>query len=190
MSVALSPYCLGERDSRLDALRGVAVLLMVADHLILVLEAEPLLRWGPTRVAMPIFMLLAGQLVRRFSLRLAWVALIGLALPWFIPWTERPSILLLYAVGASVVLVLRRVSWVGGLVVLAACLSALANGLDGPGYAALAVVGLVVLGSMMPRSWFSDLGGHCPGWCAPFGRFPLSVYVGHLALLRAWEVWL
>lgn len=161
---------------------------MVADHLMIVLQVEPLLRWGPTRFAMPVFMLLAGQLVRRYSIRLALVAMVGLALPWFIPWTERPSILILYAVGAVVVLLLRRVSWVGGLIVLAVCLSALANGLTGPGYAALAVIGLVVVGSMMPRSWFADLGGYCPAWFAPIGRFPLTVYVGHLLILRGWEI--
>lgn len=52
---------MNQRNNTIDEWRGMAVLLMLADHLLMVLDAD-WWRWGPTRFALPLFMLVSGYL--------------------------------------------------------------------------------------------------------------------------------
>lgn len=174
------------RARHLDALRGLAVVLMVADHLcLLVGEVGLLFRLTGGRLAMPLFFLLAGHLVQRVGKRTAWVALVGLALPLLAPWIDSPNVLLWYAVGACVVVAARVVGlplWLVAAVALAFSANRYELLLPGQGYDPLALVGLMALGAWLPRDAF-DFARRLPGFLAYAGRYPLSVYVGHVLAL-------
>lgn len=176
------------RSSAIDRMRGLAIVLMCLDHLMLVLELNPLLRWGPTRLAMPLFMLIAGSLITRLTWRHLAIGVIGLGLPLFVPWTGQPNILFCYAIGAAVVVVSRRLGGPVPVILLAGCIAMLTNGLDFGSYPVLGVVALVLLGSMLPRGVWEPVGSHLPEWLEWLGRWPLTIYVGHLLYLRCWQL--
>lgn len=179
------------RDVGLDRLRGLAALLMVVDHVALFAGLEPV-RMTVGRLAMPLFFVLAGHLVARWSWRLLWVAWLGLVLPLFAGWVDSPNVLLWYAMGAAALLVLRQVDaspwW---LIVVALALAA--NGFGSAGevdlfgrssYDPWALFGLLAVGALLPRTAFAWC-VRIPRWLAPVGRYPLTVYVGHVLLLTA-----
>jgi surface polysaccharide O-acyltransferase-like enzyme len=172
------------RSRLLDELRGLAVALMVLDHLLIFVAPGHWLRATVTRAAMPLFFVVAGHLARRVRWRrLLGVAAVGAALPAVVPWLDRPNVLLLYAVGVPVVVWARS----RGLLplVIAAALTLAANGWADPtghAYWAPAVVALMATGALI-RFREVELGrGVVPpgaAHLARLGRYPLSVYVGH-----------
>jgi len=175
----------GLRVPALDRVRGLAVLLMVFDHLLVVTAGPFIFRETITRAAMPLFFLLGGFLVRRLSWRLAGIGLLGLLAPLWAPaWIDRPNVLLWFALCAPVVLFLRRrgAGWL--LAGAAVCLTFAANGYGvlPASYAPAGLLGLMLIGALAPLSWFA-WGDRLPAWVGAVGRFPVSVYVGHLLLL-------
>jgi hypothetical protein len=172
----------------LDRVRGLAVALMAADHLLYVTHGPAELRHTVTRVAMPLFALVAGYLVRRLSLRWLWVFTVGAALPVAVPWIDNPNILCELAAGAVVCVAARRWRY-GPLLafgVLAWALTIAANGYAVPvgSYQLTAVVGLMLLGQHS-GDLLAGIGGRwLPGWLAGLGRYPLTVYVGHLLAIQ------
>jgi hypothetical protein len=173
------------RSGRLDALRGVAVLAMVVDHVARFADV-PELRLTVGRVAMPLFFLLAGHLARRVSWRLLWIGLLGLLLPSVAPWIDNPNVLLYLALFCPLIVLLRR----RRVLLLAGAAYGLtlgANGylaLVGSGYAPAGLLGLMCLGALASRADLERL-RWSPRWLQLAGRYPLTLYVGHVLILTA-----
>ncbi len=171
----------------LDALRGLAVLVMVGDHASRYVPGGYWFSITGGRLAVPLFFVVAGALVTRVTWRHGWVAVLGLALPVAVPWIDSPNVLLLLAVGAVVVATLGQSVWRWPLLVVA--LTAYANQWPGPApvsgfYVPLALLALMVLGSLLGRVELATLGDRLPHWLRAPGRYPLSLYVGHLLVLQ------
>lgn len=171
------------RSSHLDALRGLAVAAMVTDHLALAFGILPL-RLTIGRLAVPLFFVLAGHLAHRFGPRTLLAAALGLALPTFAPWIDSPNVLLWYAVGVAVIVAARRVG-LPPVLLVAFALTLAVNSWGSPvptGYNPVCLVALMALGAMLPRTSF-DWARKLPRPLALLGRFPLTVYVGHVLAL-------
>jgi uncharacterized membrane protein len=171
------------RSGQLDALRGLAVLLMVGDHLAYFAGVTEY-RQTLGRVAMPLFFLLAGHLARRMSWRYAWIGALGLALPLAAPWIDSPNVLLYLALFCPLVVLLRR----RRVLLLAGAAYGLTLGANGylevlgTGYAPAGLIGLMCLGALADRADLERL-RFAPAWLQLVGRYPLSLYVGHVLLL-------
>ena len=181
----------------LDRLRGLAIMCMVVDHVCLLAGVYPL-RVTVGRLALPLFMIVGGSLVRELTWRHGGVLVVGLVLPVAVPWIDAPNILVLYVLGAALVSAFgtgermrpgsrfRPAAGVWVLLVLA--VGALANGWGdqpGTGYPWAAVVALMALGALAGRRQLAGVGDRLPHWLAWPGRHPLSLYVGHLLVLQA-----
>lgn len=172
------------RISALDALRGVAMLLMLLDHLALVVGGLDEVRLTLGRLAMPLFFVLAGHLARDPRWRHLGIAAVGVVLPLVVPWIDAPNVLVIWAVGVVILWAGRRWS-VPAWVVVVVALGCAANGwtsTDGH-YDFLALWALMALGSILPTSALMFC-ARAPRWVATLGRFPISFYVGHLLVLH------
>jgi surface polysaccharide O-acyltransferase-like enzyme len=160
---------------------------MILDHCLLIANVAHPIRATVTRLAVPLFFVISGHLVRRFSMRTFGIGIIGLALPIAVPFVDNPNVLLWYASGAALVVLSRRYSWAPWVIMayvftLSANFFLQSNWNDS--YWAPALYGLMVMGSVMPRSVFASLHfERLPNWVAIIGRIPLRIYVGHLLLL-------
>jgi hypothetical protein len=171
------------RDGALDRLRGLAVLLMVADHLALSAGLD-VVRLTAGRLAVPLFFVLAGHLASRLSWRHGRLIGLGLLLPAFAPWVDSPNVLLYLGVFLPAVAWAGRHRWLLPLAVVLA-LTLAANGYAGPvgtGYAPSALLALCCVGALLPRSAFAAA-GRLPVVLAWPGRHALSLYVGHVLAL-------
>lgn len=180
----------GSRSPGIDRLRGVAVLVMVADHVLVFVPGVMPVRLTVTRLAMPLFFVIAGHLATRCRWdRLLWVGGVGAAIPLVAWWIDRPNVLLVYAAAVPlVVLARRRPSPVWLAVLVAVPLVQLANGeLLRPvttGFDPLALLGLMALGALLPRPAFTAF-DRLPAWLGWCGRWPLTVYVAHVVAFSA-----
>ncbi len=169
------------RSPGLDALRGLAVLAMLVDHLALLVGAD-LARLTVGRLAMPLFFIVGGHLAGRLSPRLLLAAGLGLALPTVAPWIDSPNVLLLYAAGA-VLLALGCPP----VLLVAVALTGYANGwtaaLHGA-YEPAALLALMGVGQLLPRSAFAGA-DRLPSLLRVAGRYPLTIYAGHVLALTA-----
>lgn len=195
--VALHTQRVGHRFAGLDVTRGIAIMLMVLDHgLVVAGQDHSPIRMTMTRAALPVFMVLAGALIGAHlrGRRLLRVAIAGLALPLVVPWIDNPNILVLYVLGAVIVWAARgtgRDPRTGALwVALVAVVTLSANGWgDQPGgYPWAPVVALMLTGALAGR-WRLAAATACLDrrWLRPvqwIGRYPLTVYVGHLLILQ------
>lgn len=173
------------RSTTLDHLRAIAIALMILDHVLIVTGHEnSLWRLTLTRLSMPLFFLVSGHLLRRRNwFRLGVVVAIGVALPEVVPWLDAPNVLIWYAVGA--VLLTRAPRWFCAAVI-AAALALAANdypSVSPSGYAPEGLLALMALGRLVPRRSIPDL--PLPRRLAVAGRYPLSTFVGHIAVLEA-----
>lgn len=173
-----------------DRLRGAAIALMIADHLLIVSgHWDAPIRHNVTRAAMPVFAIVAGALWRRMSWRWLGIAAVGFSLMVLIPWAGEPNILLLLAIGAVTLWCCQGRPLLLALFI-ALPLTRYANSYpaDGPGYDMTGVIALMCLGQLVSPLQLDRLGSLIPRWLhleMP-GRWPLSVYVGHLAVLDVW----
>jgi uncharacterized membrane protein YeiB len=168
----------------LDLLRGFAVLVMFADHVLAV--------WQPlspfrvlTRIALPVFFVLAGHLVPAVPKWRPCVAVgaWGLVLPVLVPWIDHPNVLLWWALGVPIVAYAQRLPDRGLLYVVFA-LTLAANGWIRPqhAYDGAAVWSMMLIGRQLPlREWCAKLSG--PSWLEFLGRRALVAYVVHVLVL-------
>lgn len=175
----------GGRQIGLDAFRGLAILLMVLDHVTMLAQGPDLIRDTLGRAAMPMFFILGGHLTRRVGWRHAAILALGLWLPTLIPWLDDPNVLAWYALGAGLIALLRR----AGIPVWALLVVGLTLGANhwlntDPGsFNPWMLFGLMALGAMIPRASFAWT-NRLPTWLAVIGRAPLRWYVGHAAVLQ------
>ena len=174
----------------LDGLRGVAVACMVADHVALYAGVEPV-RYTVGRVAFPLFFLLGGHLAGRRSWRLLLVALVGAVVGTLAPWSGAAPLLGWFVVGA---LCLAGCSRRAAAAVLLCCLVAFANpAVFVPyaiqsGYPVPAMLACMALGRLVSRADLLAAGAKLGRWLPAFaalGRYPLTVYAGHVLALTA-----
>jgi len=187
------------RWSGVDAARGLAILLMVLDHLLVVLvdvgvlaggvgSPSYLVRMTVTRASLPLFMLCTGGLlsVRRLSwLRFGDVSAAALVVN---------GLLIAYPIGihppevlAVWCLVMVAWPWIGRYPALCACVGIVQVyvwpiGWQGyqPGVL-LVLVSVGVLAGPGALEWATRL----PMWLGVVGRKPLVWYCGHLVALAA-----
>lgn len=172
------------RWAAFDAFRGLAILSMMVDHLVLVSGGPVLLRETVGRLAVPAFFLLAGHLAARPRWRHAGVGVVGLVLPVFVPWIDSPNVLVVWSLAVVLLWACTELG-IPVWVLAVAALTAFANGWGQiPGaYPPAALVGLMAVGALVDRSAFA-WAGRAPGWVAWMGRHPVAWYVGHLAVLQ------
>jgi hypothetical protein len=166
---------------------------MVADHLLVVTghEHSPL-RYSITRLSMPLFFVVSGHLFRRLRWRHAGIAGVGLALPLVVPWVDNPNVLVTYVAGAVLLswfaqCPFPRLGRVLPYLLVGLALTVHANRFPGvwsgsDSYEPLCLFALMALGRLLPLEALSGL--RLPAWLGWAGRWPLSVYVGHLLLLE------
>lgn len=171
-----------------DRIRGLAIACMIFDHAVVVLHGPQPLRWTLGRLAMPLFFLLGGYLVRRLSWRHGWVFLLGLVLPVIVPWIDSPNVLVWFALGAVLCRLAdtRAERW-AALVLLLVVAANFPDQRDGTSYAPPMLPALMLVGGIL-RDYHGravvGCGDRLPRWLAPLGRYPLSVYAGHLILFE------
>lgn len=173
------------RSPALDRVRGLALVLMLVDHVAWVAGDASGIRMTMGRLAMPLFFLLAGHLFTRLRRRHAVALAIGLFLPAVVPWIDSPNVLVLFAVGCGLLALANRWPWLLVAVpVVALTLAANRWVLAPGGYEPLAVIALMFLGARLPRSAFG-WGERLPARLGQLGRWPLTFYVAHLLVLHA-----
>jgi surface polysaccharide O-acyltransferase-like enzyme len=179
------------RSVGLDALRGLAILLMMVDHVAYVAGPEwQVLRESVGRLALPLFFVLGGHLASRWAWRRQLPVLgVGLVVGVLVPWSGAFELLLSFTLGVLLVSRIRRSAAALGLLV-AFGLTLGANGYAqlvagpvGTGYAPACLLGLMALGALLPRTAFGWT-RRLPALLALLGRRPLTVYAGHLLLLE------
>lgn len=186
------------REVFLDRIRGLAMLLMLLDHvLVLWLDVQPGedLRWwlrrSVTRFSMPLFMLVSGYLFGRTSRRrmfevAAAALVVNVVLALFWPSFLLPEILAVWVFLLPVRKFLLRFPVEAGAL---GVLQAMYLPVRWPGYEP----GVVLLFLALGRIWsdradrrtgvLGSAGDRLPVWLGCLGRHPLGVYVVHLLAL-------
>lgn len=181
------------RIPQLDSLRGIAIGLMVIDHwLVAAGETRSIVRLTVTRLSLPLFCIVAGILLkdkmnakRIYQLILAGALATSLGRPIGI---GQPDILLVLALVLAIAPVLYKRR---ELLVLAICFGAI-QPVTWPepwlpheiwtGYQPGTVLVMVLAGTMLKNSELIPKIKRLPVW-EFVGKFPLSFYLGHLAIL-------
>lgn len=173
----------------LDYLRGLAVLLMLADHVVAVAEVPALeVVRLITRAALPGFALVVGSLSsRKLSPRrqIEWggAAVVVTATMLALGLGLGGLLLVWLALGRYVARVWSPAAQAGALIL---ALVVGANGFPWPvpgDYSPPFVVGLVLVGAYLGPSVLGQAGDRLPSWLGWFGRHALELYVGHLVFL-------
>ncbi len=181
------------RSHALDRLRGLAIVLMVLDHALVVGAPHSLLRLTVTRLSLPLFMIVSGLLIRlggqyRWLRTLELAAAAGmcaviLTLCW--PTFGTPEILAVYLLVAVPCRRLIQRAPLAGAVL--GYVQAWYWPLHWSGYQPGLVLLFLCVGSLCVRDVgeLGQWGARCPAWLEPIGRRPLAWYVGHLCVLAA-----
>ena len=167
-----------KRSTGIDKLRGLAIILMILDHVVFVTNGPFVIRETITRAAMPIFFLVSGHLVKQVSFRLVTIGTIGIALPTVVTFLDNPNVLVWYALFAPVIVVLKlRPNYLP--VALGIILSLAANnhiGIVANSYPPMFLLALMILGAIIPRKRFVTF-ERLPNVFTFIGKFPLTIYV-------------
>ncbi|HEX9705446.1 MAG TPA: hypothetical protein VGA20_09385 [Gemmatimonadales bacterium] len=179
----------GEDTARLgwlDGLRGAAVLLMLADHMLALASPAHVLRFTLTRLSLPAFMVAAGAgLAARGRLpsdrrvvQCGAAAAVATGASWWLGFAL-PEAVTLYLLTLPLAWALRR-AWPEAVVL--GLVQALSLPVPWGGYQpglvlAYLALGIGAAGSLGAARW------RWPGWVQTVGRRPLAWYAGHLAVL-------
>lgn len=178
---------LAARSAALDGLRGLAIALMGIDHAALVFGAPDGVREILTRLAVPLFMALAGYLWRPgFRWRYLDVLIVALATAPMLAAIGGATvpILFIYLGTVPALWISRRAP---ALVLLLCFVQVNAWPVGWFGYEPGYVLGCMVVGQWARASMSAELDqlGEPVRWLAPLGRWPLTFYGLHLAALAA-----
>lgn len=178
-----------------DRVRGAAVLLMVLDHALVLSGAGGfalLARLTVTRASLPLFCVVAGCLSagrprarRLVPLIVAGVVLSVLELPFG---TGVPDVLLVLA--AMLCCLPRAGSRAVPVVLAVAVVQPVTWPVGTGGYEPGVVLGLLIVGQLLGRAWVDRVGVRLPSALEVVGRYPLTWYVAHLAVLAGVWLWL
>ena len=198
------------RDVFLDQLRGLAVVLMIIDHVLAVGTAAVLARGLPvsivviddarffrltiTRLALPLFMVVSGYLLadrdrpsRRRQGQLLAAAVVAQILFAPLPGLSDVDVLVVVFVVQLAWPVLRASPVVFAALGMVAAVNVATLPFGWTGYSPALVAALMCLGALAART--KDRGAErarrmpLPKWLAAVGRRPLTAYVGHLAVI-------
>lgn len=170
-----------------DRLRGLAVALMVLDHVLVQLDRDSILRVTVTRPALPLFMICAAIVWKPATWR-RWTVLLALALVelvLFIPLGMGvPGIVAVFALVLVVIdaVGIDRFDRWSAVFLAAGILQALYLPVGWRGYEPGLVLAWFALGRLAAAP-FLELGSRVPDGFASIGRRPLVWYVGHLVAL-------
>lgn len=178
------PWPTRGRDRAVDALRGLAVLLMVLDHVLVQVEPLSPLRFTVTRLSLPLFVGCAATVhrgtmrPRRVAALLAVGLLEAVDNPWLHLGTPGPVLLI---GGTALVMCWEPARSRAGLLGALGLLQALYLPVAWSGYQpglvlAWWVLGVVLVDALRPLAWRFDA-------LAFVGRGPLRFYVAHLLIL-------
>ena len=179
------------RFAAIDRLRGLAIVLMIGDHLA-IFTLQDWYRVSLGRVAMPLFFILSGYLVTRFTRRHALVGVAGLLLPFAASWVDSPNVLVWYCAGAFILSqrFVRHPLTLAAIALLGLLLGA--NGyahLFLSGYNPWCLLAIMALGALLreigPGLELWQPAARLPRWLGMLGRYPLSWYLGHVLFLTA-----
>ena len=159
---------------------------MICDHILVYVDHDSVLRYL-TRVAMPLFFIISGHVVRKIhGKRLFGIAMIGLVLPLIFPWIDNPNVLFLYAVFVPIIVVWKNSERDRPMFffAIACALTYSANDYPafGNGYDPVTTFAIMCLGALVP-TWYFVIFDWIPRPIRVIGSYPLSIYVGHLFLL-------
>jgi hypothetical protein len=177
------------RDAALDRLRGTAIALMVLDHLLAWGEVGFCVQATVTRASLPLFMLVSGNLMAERVLpsigRAAQLAAAACASTWLVaglPFMAPVDVLVSFCL-ALLAWPAARLAPACALVV---CVVVMGIAPMNSGYSPFELLALMLVGAMTfdVGSWLYRFGCALPWWLAAFGRWPLTWYVGHLAVIR------
>ena len=184
MTLLQAPTYNRTHSKAIDSLRGIAIALMIVDHIVIRFAGPIIIHDTITRAAMPIFFIISGHLIKRVNYRHILIGILGILLPLYVSFLDDPNVLFYYAIFSPVILLLKRYPEIG-VGVLALCLTFYGNFHDlefGNGYPPLIILSLMILGTMTPRIFFS-FADKIRGFDR-LGRFPLTIYVGHLLIIE------
>jgi len=196
------------RKRQLDALRGVAILLMLLGHSIVVAQhtanAPDWLSWirlTITRLSMPLFMMVSGfAIARRGGVKWSRVGQIALAAVWInlVMWSSNvgyttPEILVLWVLLAPFAkLIIRFPIEVATIGLLQTTVHPIPWEYW-PNYQPGLVAAFLALGVLLrhrPDSILFHVDRFIPDWVVAVGRRPLTWYVGHTTLACIVGTWL
>lgn len=186
----------GKRDRRLDALRGLALVLMILDHVLVVaLEAGApdelfWIRKTITRFSLPLFMVVSGMLLARRKstswrrwLEIACGALFVNCLTLIPVGFGLPDILLVWLLASLFTPLIIRFPMEVAIVGL---LQAQNLPIPWGGYQLGWVVALLAIGVLathLREIPLLNYANYLPAWVAAMGRRPLLWYVGHMTVV-------
>jgi surface polysaccharide O-acyltransferase-like enzyme len=196
------------RDQALDRLRGLAIVLMIIDHALVVVMAnwywanwEDWTRTTLTRVAMPLFMVVSGLLIARKGRpslrRIPQVVFAAIVLNEVFYQVNAgftyPEILAIYILLLPLYpLFVRYPIEVAALGILQFANLPITWD-QWQGYQPGEVLAFLALGSLLnrhPNSPVLKAGTYLPRWLGFFGRHPLVIYTAHLLFFVLVGVWL
>lgn len=188
MSAPVVPV-LYRRAAWVDQTRGLAIVLMVLDHALVITAPGHVLRYTVTRFALPLFLAMAATVYRGAIRRRRWLELGAVASTEVL---VRPVLdlglpgpvgqfLLVYALAPAIA---RRPYLLAMVGLIQALYLPLPHDLWSGYQPGLLVAwfGLAILGAHQ----LEPIGRRLPGWLAGLGRYPLHAYAVHLAALVVW----